>query len=166
MSVLEKPRILGVKNVGRGEIGIEIICCASGIGSRLSYEALIRKDGKEHGSVFTLSPIEGGGGVFSFKPKSIEQEAVYKVKVKAVLDGRESKWSEEIEFVLSEFSFCIWSKCPDNIDVNRKYCVNEENPRIATKNWRRRLLRHHWKRTSSAQQSDLVERQDIRVKKQ
>ena len=43
-------------------------------------------------------PVEGEGGVFSFKPKSIEPEAVYEVRVRTVLDDRESEWSEEFEF--------------------------------------------------------------------
>ena len=73
-----KPRVLSVANVGRGEIRLEVACRASSseIGSRLSYEALFRRGDEEDGDVYALRRIEGKDGVFSFKPKCVEPEAV------------------------------------------------------------------------------------------
>ena len=78
--------------------------------------------------------------VFLFAPGFLEAEATYNVRVKAELQGKESEWSEEAEFTTPEFSECCgWKECPDYVNVDKKYFVDEMNPRITTKksssNW-------------------------------
>ena len=45
-----------------------------------------------------------------------------------------TQWSDEAEFTIPEFKdLCVWKECPDNIDEDRKYSVDEKNHRIATR---------------------------------
>ena len=56
------------------------------------------------------------------------------MRVRAVLNGNESEWSGEVEFMAPEFAgCCIWKDCPKYADEERRYSVDEKNPRIATK---------------------------------
>ena len=71
---------------------------------------------------------------FSFVPDFIKAETTYTVKVKVELQGKESEWSEEAEFTTpKDLWCCVWKKCPDNVDWDMKYSVDEMNPRTATK---------------------------------
>ena len=57
-----------------------------------------------------------------------------RVRTETETSGNEGGWSEEAEFTTPKFSeCCIWKKCPYDVDVKRKYFVNEKKPRIATK---------------------------------
>ena len=86
---------------------------------------------KESGKKYNLRKE----GSFSFVPEFLETETVYTVKVKAVVQGKESEWGEEIEFTTPEFSeCCAWKECPDCVAEDRRYSVEEENPRVATNN--------------------------------
>ena len=54
--------------------------------------------------------------------------------MKAVVQGKESEWSEEVVFTTPKFSgCCAWRECPDHVYKKRKYSVDKKNPRTATK---------------------------------
>ena len=45
-----------------------------------------------------------------------------------------TQWSDEAEFTTPEFKdLCVWKECPYNFCWRRKYSVDKENPRRATK---------------------------------
>ena len=53
--------------------------------------------------------------------------------MRIVHQGMSTQWSDEAEFTTPEFKeCCVWKKCPEDVDKNKKYSVDEENPRIAT----------------------------------
>ena len=67
-------------------------------------------------------------------PDFVEAETTYTVKVKTELKGKQSEWSEEAEFTTpKDLMFCVWKECPYNVNMWKKYSVNEKNSRIATK---------------------------------
>ena len=80
-------------------------------------------------------PLKEGeeGGCFSFVPDFLEAKTAYTVKVKVMVQGKESKWGEEAVFMAISSECCAWKKCPDYVKEDRKYSVNEKNPRVATK---------------------------------
>ena len=44
-----------------------------------------------------------------------------------------TQWSNTVEFIPDFSEYCGWKECPENVDKQRKYSVDEKNPRIATK---------------------------------
>ena len=58
----------------------------------------------------------------------------YCLRGKIACRDSSTQWSEEAEFTAPDFDQCGWKECPDGIDPSRGYCINEENPRIVTKN--------------------------------
>ena len=67
-------------------------------------------------------------------PDFLEAETTYTVRVKAVIQDKESEWSEEAVFVApKDLWHCGWKECPDNVSKNRRYSVDETNTRIAAK---------------------------------
>lgn len=70
----------------------------------------------------------------SFYPESIKIEKRYSLKMKAeVKNIWESEWSDSIKFTPKFSEICSWSKCPEKVSDERKYTLNNENPRLATK---------------------------------
>ena len=61
-------------------------------------------------------------------------------RVRAVRGSSVSEWSDVVKEKTQKESFeaSRWKKCPDDVNLNRKYSVNEKNLRIAKKisgNW-------------------------------
>ena len=76
----------------------------------------------------------------SFEPQfalqDLEPETKYVIRVRTVTSQNIGNriWSNPITLQTEHsFSGCFWKECPDNVNKSRKYSVNEENPRIATK---------------------------------
>ena len=58
----------------------------------------------------------------------------YSLKMRIAHQRKNTQWSNEAEFTTPKFEdSCIWKECPDNVVDKRKYSVDKENPRIATK---------------------------------
>ena len=58
----------------------------------------------------------------------------YCLKMRIVHQEMNTQWSDEVEFTTPEFKeCCVWKECPENVYRYRKYSVDEENHRIATK---------------------------------
>ena len=74
-----------------------------------------------------------GKNTFSFRPRALELGETYRVRVKAAFNGKESEWSDPIEFRIPAFSECTWKDCPYHVAQEREYLVDMENPRFATK---------------------------------
>ena len=72
----------------------------------------------------------------SFTKKKLLPGCGYSFRVRAVRGNSVGKWSDEVKENTQNISFKAsgWKECPDNVDENRKYFVDEKNPRIATKN--------------------------------
>ena len=62
----------------------------------------------------------------------------YCLKVRVVSKGVSTQWSDEVEFTPEFRELCVWKKCPDDVCEKMKYCVDENNHRVATKisNWK------------------------------
>ena len=102
------------------ESSIEYVCALS--------EKVIR------GQANTNYSLKKTNECFSFVPDHLEQGVRYGIRAKMVLGDRESDWSNEVEFT-PEFRECLgWKKCPDSVISFRKYFLDENNPRLATKN--------------------------------
>lgn len=110
----------------------EKVLFENGLENVIAYKAFLQKKGGEAGKEYTLRKEEDD--CFSFVPGFLEAEATYTVRVVADVQGKKSEWSEEAELITPEFTkCCVWEKCPDNVDDDRKYSVDEVNPRVATK---------------------------------
>ena len=112
----------------------ERVFSVNGFGDVSAYKALLQKKGEECGKEHSLRREEKGEkDSFSFVPDFLESEVIYTVKVKAVVQGKEGEWSEEVEFTPEFAEGCVWKECPDYVVEERKYSVNKKNPRVATK---------------------------------
>ena len=95
---------------------------------------LQKKGEKDSGKEYSLTKDEDKDS-FYFVPSFIETKTTYVVRVKGEIQKKESEWSDETELTAPEFSgFCVWKKCPDCVvKKERKYFIDENNPRITTK---------------------------------
>lgn len=63
-----------------------------------------------------------------------EAESAYDIKVRTVLNEKESEWSEAALLAVPPLSeSCVWRKCPREADRWKRYAVDKSNPRVATK---------------------------------
>ena len=63
-------------------------------------------------------------------------ETEHTFRVRAVKRNSVSKWSNVVKERTekpADFSGCVWKECPDYVDEENKYSVDEKNPRIAAK---------------------------------
>lgn len=96
--------------------------CKKGEGEEKDTEYILSKDTEKDGS-FILAMDD-----------DLELETSYTIKVKTVYEGRESEWCEPVEFAsLGFLESYVWKKCPDNIDMGKKYLMNKSNPKVASK---------------------------------
>ena len=110
----------------------ETIIKENDLEKEITYKALLQKKGKTDEKELTLRKEKASWA--SFVTDFLEAETAYSVKVKAVIQDNESAWSEAAEFTTPVFSkCCIWKECPDDVDDDMKYSVDEKNPRITTK---------------------------------
>ena len=77
---------------------------------------------------------EMNGGQEHFVPDYVEPGKSYKVKVRVVFGEEEREWSDEAEFTGPVFrEGCVWKECPEFVDEEMAYCVEEGKPRAARK---------------------------------
>lgn len=76
--------------------------------------------------------LEKTDNSFSFALDNIDAGATYGIKVKMALDDKESEWSDEVEFTTETENLWAWKECPDDVNSNKKYFVDENNHRVAT----------------------------------
>ena len=73
----------------------------------------------------------------SFTKRGLLPDTEHTFRVRAVRGNSVSEWSDAVKGRAQkapEFEeCCIWKECPGNVDEDRKYSVDEENQRIATK---------------------------------
>ena len=71
----------------------------------------------------------------TFTKRRLQPETEHSFRVRAVCGNEVSEWSSTVKGRTQKESFetSAWKECPDNINVDKKYSVNEKNPRIATK---------------------------------
>ena len=68
-----------------------------GTESTILYKCLLTKRGESEGREYSLKAE--GDGSFTFTPGSLSAGATYGIRVRAVLCGRESMWSDEVELL-------------------------------------------------------------------
>ena len=97
---MEALRPTGVRaaRIGKEAVSLQFTCLVPdaqkvlskcGIEDKIQYRCLLAKKGKSRGREYDLE--EEGDGSFTFAPNGLEAGAEYRVRVKAVLGGRESK---------------------------------------------------------------------------
>ena len=105
------------------------------VGSPFEVEVNVWEKGHGKGTSRTLTKklTLGSDEPVCFKD-AFTASTTYSLKMRIVHQGMNTQWSDETEFTTPEFKkCCVWKECPDNVDEYRKYTVDEENPRIATK---------------------------------
>ena len=71
----------------------------------------------------------------TFTKRGLLPETEHTFRVRAVRGNSVSEWSGAVKGrtqKASDFSGCAWKECPDNVEKDKKYSLDEENPRIAT----------------------------------
>ena len=70
----------------------------------------------------------------SFTKRGLLPETEHTFKVRVVRGNSVSEWSDVVKGKTQKksFEYGWWKECPDNVVDNKKYSVDEENPRIAT----------------------------------
>ena len=106
------------------------------VGSLFEVEAKVweKGHGEDTSRTFTKGLTLGSG----YEPICIRgtftASTTYCLKARIVHQGMSSQWSDEVGFTTPEFKeCCVWKECPDGVDEEMKYSVDEENPRTATK---------------------------------
>ena len=63
----------------------------------------------------------------------LKRDTEYNVRVKCVIGGLQGRWSDVVSVKTKKTLGCFWMECPNNVEVDKKYSVDVEDPRIATK---------------------------------
>ena len=137
-----KPGNLAISFTKKGELSLSFAFfnendaeLLKGVEFPLRVEAKLWEDGHEEDTSKMLANeyYYGMDGPIYLR-NSFISSTTYHLKIKIVHLGSSTQWSDETEFSTPDFSeFCIWKECPDYVDKNNKYTVDEENLRIATK---------------------------------
>lgn len=141
---LKQPEKIKIDNVNAGTVSFwftgsaceEKILAENGFDNIITHKVLLwkRGDNNEDKDCDEYNLKKFGSYSFSFTPDIMEANTVYCMKVKSICKSRSSEWSDTVEFSSSGFSECsAWKECPSNVCCDRRYTVNEKNPRIATK---------------------------------
>ena len=71
----------------------------------------------------------------TFTKRGLLPDTEHSFRVRAVRGNSVSEWSGVVKGRTQRKSFetSAWKECPDNVDKDRKYSVDEKNPRIAKK---------------------------------
>ena len=71
----------------------------------------------------------------SFTKRKLLPDTEHTFRVRVVRGNSVSEWSDVVKGKTSKelFEVSFWKGCPDNVKKDRKYSVDEKNPRIATK---------------------------------
>ena len=71
----------------------------------------------------------------TFTKRGLLAETEHSFRVRTVFGNEVSEWSDAVKRKTQKESFetSWWKECPDDAKENKKYSVNEMNPRVATK---------------------------------
>lgn len=145
---MRKPTGVCVTEVRGGSVSVQFthinsdevrVLSEYGIKSPVEYKCLLFKkehnDGEQNGEEWPLYKTDD---CFVFTPKALDLGITYGIRVKMMLCGKESEWSDagdrNAEFILKEFTeFCAWKDCPGYVENDRKYSIDERNHRIVKK---------------------------------
>ena len=110
-----------------------------GVDSPFWMEVKMWEKGQEEGTSKTLTNefTLGSDEPVCFR-SPFTASTTYSLKMRIVHQGMNTQWSDEAEFTPEFKDLCVWKECPDEVDENRKYSVDEKNPRIITK------ISHGW----------------------
>ena len=105
-----------------------------GFGLHFEVEVKVweKGNGEDTSRTLTKELTLGSNKLICFR-STFTASTTYCLKMKIVHQEMSTQWSDEAEFITPEFKCCCWKGCPDDVYENRKYSVDEENPRIATK---------------------------------
>ena len=104
------------------------------VDSPFEAEVKVWEKGHEEGTSKTLGKkmILGSDEAVCIR-NTFTASTSYCLKVRIAHKEVSTQWSDEAEFTTPEFKgLCIWKECPDNVEKDMKYSVDEKNPRIAT----------------------------------
>ena len=109
------------------KIGLDIILTWDPVEGASFYQ--IEVDGSKYLNASTTNELTKRG---------LLPDTEYSFRVCAVKGNLVGEWSDVVrgrtQKSPTNFSECVWEKCPDDVDAERKYSVDEKNPRIATMN--------------------------------
>lgn len=137
---LKQPKNLKINSVSTGAIRFEFvgssyeerILSENGFSSFLTHKVLLRKKDEENWDEYHVKKLSAHE--FLMEPDILEASTEYCMKVRTESISRSSGWSDTLEFVSPQFSeCCAWKECPRHVIDDRKYSVDEKNPRVATK---------------------------------
>ena len=104
-----------------------------GVDSPFEVEVTLWEKDKEDGTSKTFTKKIFLGEPVCFR-STFTARTAYCLRMKIAHQGMSTQWSDEAKFTTPDFKeCCIWNECADDVYENRKYFVDEENPRIATK---------------------------------
>ena len=136
-----KPRSLIPSFTKKGELSLSFAFFDEGEARVLKefglhFEVEMRVWEKGHGkdtSKTLTKELTLGSDKPIFLRSTFTASTTYCLRMKIVHQRMSTEWSDEAEFTPEFKDLCVWKECPDNVDDNRKYSVDEENVRIATK---------------------------------
>ena len=138
---LLKPTNVRVSKTSKGELSLQFTrlgpdemknLSENGDETPIKYKCLLTKKGENKDKEYPLREYYGDS--FAFTPDSLEAGATYEVRVKAVLDDKESDWSDEtvitddIELGVPEPSVSVWD--PEKLEEERENIQRLLNERI------------------------------------
>ena len=136
-----KPRSLIPSFTEKGELSLSFAFFDEGeaevleeVDSPFEVEAKVWEKGHGEGTSRTLTKelTLGSGDEPICLRSTFTASTTYCLKLRIVHKGMSTQWSDEAEFTTPEFKCCVWKECPDDVYWDKKYSVDEENPRIAT----------------------------------
>ena len=139
----KKPSSLKIKRICAGRIYLsfvgnayeDAVLCRYGFGNIFQNDVCFTNRDEEKEDVFTLRAEESEDGpLYSFVPGTLKPNTKYSIKVKTLYHGRESEWSDEVEFACGELAeSCVWLECPENVAERMRYTVDGQDPRVVSK---------------------------------
>ena len=126
----------------KGELGVSFTFFNGGeikvlndLGSSFKVDVKMWEKGREERTSRTFTKaLTLGSNDLTFFGSAFTASTTYCLKMIIVRQETSMQWSDEAEFNTPEFKeFCVWKECPDYVWNDRKYSLNWNNPRMATK---------------------------------
>ena len=130
---------LRVASVDRGEVSLGFdlfskeekkVLKEANVYDNVTFKAAVHEKGDDGKIRCTLDRETG-----RIAPGNLKANTAYSVKVRVLNAGRLGQWCDvAVEFATPDFEeCCAWRRCPDYVYKKRRYSVDEENVRVATK---------------------------------
>lgn len=138
---LKKPTNLRVISVTGGKISVRFahftrdelkILSKYNVEDPVKYLCSLNEK-SEGGEGVKVYPLKKNYPTFESIPKTLNPGNTYELRVRAELDGKESEWSDVVEFTPTYLDCYAWKECPGNVDMKRSYRLDENSHRIATR---------------------------------